>query len=1520
MTRPCTVSKVPFVPSGPQTQKQPLTTMKPLSPAMTCCPTPREIRWQERLARVAAAELILTKNTEPKLCEKKVVKAKTGVNSATFTPPNPIFSSDEKKGPIPSVPEEMGLSASDPLIVPHLKGHRSALAGNSLSPSKFSASRLNPTAAAIDSLEFPDGKSGFVSYGGLPDVEFRLRHYQRNKLQDTPEEEKSKFVIPEKDDNGSYKKPKLAFPPASDKARWKALNEELCAALPLLFPKDTMATMDLSKLSRKFDNWLYLFFEQRCGVVEPGSGSGSGGDRKTRKPVVNKRMAHLRKRKRELKKMRKNLLHKGLKGSPEEQAMSILWFRLIREHSKLSRSLRQKNTSRVSAAAEARFLADPYKFANNLFNPMGTGKPAFTKEEAEQYFVPLYHDQDRSKEYEDLPGSTPPPVPNHVFNVKCPSYNDIRRSVRKKSNKASPGLNGLTYLPYKKCPALLSWLFKLCKRVWQEKKVPDDWAQAYVVLLSKSDDLKSPGEFRPIAVTNTSGKIFFSVVSDRLQLFMVENVYIDKDIQKGFLTGVAGCVEHSFALMEALRDARAGPRQIVITWIDLANAYGSVRHNLIQYALDWYHVPKEVQALIFDYYEKLMATVTTSDWSTNFFLFDIGLFQGCVLSTILFDCVFQLLLDFLKPLNKLGYKFKRQGCKDVSKLAQAYADDLALTTRNAKDNQKVCDRAVMWLDWTITMKAKPRKCVSLALKGFDTRIKDEKFVPEWNTSYSAFNPNLTINGEPVRFIMDQKMKPGLERHFKFLGTWINSKLSNQQVKEHIRKSLMSDMKLIDERSHVNGVMKLWMYQHQVITRIAWPFLIQDLDLSFTNTLQSNISVTLKAWLGINSRADIGRLFLSRPNSGLGLTSISDQYKQMQIIKHQLLKHSADDDIRTLLAAKDTRENPPDAVPRIWKASTHSAKAESAAKHELKFPHQSDRLGLGHGRFNNDPNPKEWRKLVLGQHKLFTQEKYLAHSHQLPRQGVWTKWKDQTETVDLSWHNLIYSMSPRLVKFVANAMINMVLTPDLMQLYQWSTHATCALCKHSNCTLHHILVNCDHSLYAGRYTWRHDSVLRGLDLALSAHIQMWNAAKPRSRRFPALAVSFAKGATGSRLPRACLLDGARDWEISVDYDRAVAPFPADICLTSQRPDIAIWSRSLRKVLPIELTCPGEEGIQEAKIRKEAKYNKDLVPLIKRSGWSVTLMTVEVGARGCPGLTVRRCLRRIGLSNTMAGTVVKAVSLTAARCSLVLYQFREIPEWNRKRALFTGAYGKLRPTPVFVSKLVESKNKTKPPPSAVASSPSTKSSVAPSPSVASNPSTPSSVASSPSRPSSVASSPSTPSKLAESKNKTKTKQKTNTPSSPPPSSVVSSSSTQSFVVSRSSTQSSTVPSPSTPTFAASRPSTPVGTRLPRKQIPSTDMSPSMPLSLFNNDQYKNQKKHLLSPPHFSNSSPFTSPTVINTPSHNNRRRSGLTSSNRRFSLHYSPQLLAAAPPPTLSKPPSPLLSSFELDSFLRERKLP
>ena len=162
--------------------------------------------------------------------------------------------------------------------------------------------------------------------------------------------------------------------------------------------------------------------------------------------------------------------------------------------------------------------------------------------------------------------------------------------LRLKRNGAAPGPNGISYLPYKRCPALWPYLHTIFSKIWKTNDVPKGWASASIILLPKSDKTADPAEFRPIALTNTIGKVFFSVFSKRLERFMK----FTSHTQKGFKTNTPGCLEHSFALFEALLDAKHNQRQAVVTWLDLCNAYGSIKHNVVQFALKWYHVPSSL--------------------------------------------------------------------------------------------------------------------------------------------------------------------------------------------------------------------------------------------------------------------------------------------------------------------------------------------------------------------------------------------------------------------------------------------------------------------------------------------------------------------------------------------------------------------------------------------------------------------------------------------------------------------------------------------------------------------------------------------------------------------------------------------------------------------------------------------------------------------------------------------------------------------------------------------------------------
>ena len=864
-----------------------------------------------------------------------------------------------------------------------------------------------------------------------------------------------------------------------------------------------------------------------------------------------------------------------------------------------------------------------------------------------------------------------PGLPKKAFQMRPPTIDSLSRSAKRKRNGAQPGLDSITYVPFKKCRSLIVFLHELCIRMWKDLEVADDWSQALLKLLKKGsqdENLDVVSEFRPIAMTSTMGKIIFTVLSDRLQTFLVRNSYIPRKMQKGFLSGIAGCIEHSFMLYEALKEAKDEQRQIVIAWIDLANAYGSVRHNLIQFALDWYHIPKEIQALLFNYYEKLMAKIVTKEWSTDFFLFDIGLFQGCVISAILFLCVFQLLLDFLKPLQeKHGYLIKQI---NIRAIAEAYADDLALVTKDARGNQICCDRTDIWLEWTKTMRAKPAKCVTFAMKQFDRRIKNETFQQvNKESQYSLFDPKLTIAGQPMNFILNTNSDGFKSRHFKFLGRQINFNLNEKEIKQKITSALIEDIATVS-KSKVNGLMKLWLYQFGILPRMTWPLMVHDLDLSFAKSLQTLVQPSLKKWSGIGRTVDEGLLYRSRANLGLNLTPIADHYTAMQLAKAQLLRSSKDDDVRNLWASKTTREKK---LTRHFRVSKLCTEATAQVLLDTRFPTQNGRLGLGHGKFKANHSVAELRKMVSITARSFAEDRRVQHAQGLAQQGIWTTWKENVMPFDLSWKNLIYGSGEHIIKFVLNATVNWVKTPDTLKTWGYKQTAFCPLCNHPQCTLHHIISNCPFALKNKRYTWRHDSVLLYLQATLQELIERANCNKENhSNPLPKLEASFVK--TGERRKqrtvyhKTSILDGATDWKMLVDFDHKQIVYPPEITATPERPDIVIWSKKLKKVINLELTCPAEEGIEAAKTRKEARYF-GLKCNAKDRKWTAQVRTIEVGARGFVGKEIPRTLKDLGRNPRQINADIKNLSALAIRCTYAIYLARDTKDWDTSRELLT-----------------------------------------------------------------------------------------------------------------------------------------------------------------------------------------------------------------------------------------------------------
>ena len=231
---------------------------------------------------------------------------------------------------------------------------------------------------------------------------------------------------------------------------------------------------------------------------------------------------------------------------------------------------------------------------------------------------------------------------------------------------------------------------------------------------------------------------------------------------------------------------------------------------------------------------------------------------------------------------------------------------------------------------------------------------------------------------------------------------------------------------------------------------------------------------------------------------------------------------------------------------------------------------------------------------------------------------------------VAWRSYLYDVSRGKLKFAINAGLNTL--PSMDNLKRWGKRVSdrCAFCGNTQ-TLAHILSNCNVALDQGRFTWRHDSVLRTIIEVIS----------------PSLS-------SGMRL--------------FSDMDGFLAPgggsIPPNILVTALRPDIFIVDEASRIAVVFELTCPWDTNINRSHEYKENKYAPLVADLSAR--FKTFHFSFEVSVRGqvtsenkkrLKAFTYRVCDEPKIVSKSIVTLCSKAALLT----SFSVFKARNEPSW-------------------------------------------------------------------------------------------------------------------------------------------------------------------------------------------------------------------------------------------------------------------
>ena len=388
---------------------------------------------------------------------------------------------------------------------------------------------------------------------------------------------------------------------------------------------------------------------------------------------------------------------------------------------------------------------------------------------------------------------------------------------------------------------------------------------------------------------------------------MISNGYLDTSVQKAFIPGVPGCLEQYEKLSAIIKDAHTKHKSLAVCWLDLANAFGSVHHRLIDFCLHHYHAPMPFISTI-SLYSNLSATVSAGSWSTRCIPLQVGVYQGDPLSVAIFNTVMVTLTDALKADRQLGYKL---GGKTTANVLQ-YADDTCIVANGPANCQSLLDKVQGWLQWT-GMVAKVPKCKSLGILASSGKRSD---------------PQLHLDGECIPFIGTDSVR--------FLGGPVQVPMDSLLHRERLVGKLRNLLLKVDS-SMVTRKQKLLLYHAGICPRLTWDLAILDLPITWvTRTLESLATRYIKKWSGVCRSANTAHLYLPKSMGGLGLPTVSLLYKKLKISQATLLLTSRDPVSQQVVKVKlGKEENWPNHKFKAMQLSQETmAEDPGAARHVL----------------------------------------------------------------------------------------------------------------------------------------------------------------------------------------------------------------------------------------------------------------------------------------------------------------------------------------------------------------------------------------------------------------------------------------------------------------------------------------------------------------------------------------------------------------------------------------------------------
>ena len=281
------------------------------------------------------------------------------------------------------------------------------------------------------------------------------------------------------------------------------------------------------------------------------------------------------------------------------------------------------------------------------------------------------------------------------------SEREIREAVKKLKNRKAVGVDGIANEYIKaSIDIFVSTYKRIFNIIFNESIMPKSWTEGIIKpIYKKKGDKTNPDNYRPISLLSCMGKLFASILNNRLTQFLEENKSIGEEqlgFRKNYSTIDGICILNGLLEMLTKRN-----KTLYCAFIDLKKCFGSIWREGLFIKLHTYNLGGKIMNILKSMYENVKSCVKMNyideDGNmiyniSNMFSCLNGLREGDILSPILFSLYVNDLKSYLEENNCEGVTVEHHNDNDeifyLKMLMCMYADDTVLFANTKPQLQK----------------------------------------------------------------------------------------------------------------------------------------------------------------------------------------------------------------------------------------------------------------------------------------------------------------------------------------------------------------------------------------------------------------------------------------------------------------------------------------------------------------------------------------------------------------------------------------------------------------------------------------------------------------------------------------------------------------------------------------------------------------------------------------------------------------------------------------------------------------